>query len=319
MHRRLSREIVFIAGVHGFLGQHVVRMFLDESRADLVLSSRQDKLLLSGIEEEERILSHLQLDLTDRASVRSAISSIKPDVIVNCAGFIDVDKAESERETAWRTNTSAVEYFIESARKAEARIIHVSSDFVFDGQKTPYLENAAPNPLNYYGRTKLASENALRASGIHHCILRSPLLYGTEELRCKNMAMRVVDALQKKQQYAAFTDIYTTPTLVDDLAFAITRAVELRKHGIYHIGGPEMISRYDFALRIAKHFRLDDSLVVPITSEGHAANRPKKSAFVTLKAQTELSLRSTSIDQGLEVTHRSLKGMVSPPRQIVYS
>jgi dTDP-4-dehydrorhamnose reductase len=319
VYRRPSRELVLITGVHGFLGQHVVRMFLDESRADLILSSRQDKLLFAGVEDEQRIVSYQQLDLTDRTAVRTAIQSLKPDVIVNCAAFVDVDRAESERETAWRTNTSAVEYLIESARKTEARIIHISTDFVFDGTKTPYAENAAPNPLNYYGRTKLASENALRASGIHHCILRAPLLYGLEELQWKNMAMRVYDSLQKKKQFAAFTDIQVTPTLIDDLAFAVIRATELRKHGIYHVGGPEMVSRYDFAIRIAKHFRLDESLIVPVTSEGHAATRPKRSAFVTLKAQTELSLRPAGIDQGLEVTYRNLKDIVSPSRQIVYS
>jgi dTDP-4-dehydrorhamnose reductase len=294
-------------------------MFLDESRADLVLSSRQDKLLFAGVEDEHRISNYIQLDMTDRASVRSVILSLKPDVIVNCAAFVDVDRAESERETAWRTNVSAIEYLIESARKTEARIIHISSDFVFDGTKTPYAENAKPNPLNYYGRTKLASENALRASGVHHCILRVPLLYGLEELQWKNMAMRVYDSLQKKKQFAAFTDIQVTPTLIDDLAFAVTRAAELRKHGIYHVGGPEMVSRYEFAVRVAKHFKLDESLIVPITSEGNVAIRPKKSAFVTLKAQTELSLRLAGIDQGLEVTYRNIKDIVSPSRQIVYS
>jgi dTDP-4-dehydrorhamnose reductase len=294
-------------------------MFLDESRADLILSSRQDKLLFSAAEDEERIASYVKLDITNRDAVRSTIQSIKPDVIVNCAAFVDVDRAETEREIAWRTNTSAVEYLIESARKTDARIIHISTDFIFDGIKSPYSETAAPNPLNYYGRTKLASENALRSSGIHHCILRAPLLYGTEELQWKNMAMRVYDSLLKKKQFAAFTDIQVTPTLIDDLAFAVTRATELHKHGIYHIGGPEMVSRFEFAQRIAKQFHLDESLIVPVTSEGHAANRPKRSAFVTLKAQTELSLKPSGIDEGLEVTHRNLKDIVSPNRQIVYS
>jgi dTDP-4-dehydrorhamnose reductase len=319
--RRQSRELVLITGVHGFLGQHVVRLFLDESRADLILSSRQEQPLFAGLENEPRIASYIQLDITDRNAVRYAIGSVKPDVIVNCAGFVDVDRAEKERELAWRSNVSAVEYLIESARKTDARIVHVSTDFIFDGQKTPYAETAAPNPLNYYGRTKLASENALRTSGIQYAIVRAALLYGIEELKSKNMAIKVYQTLRKKKSYKAFTDIATSPTLVDDIALALVRMTEQKKHGIYHFAGPEMLSRFDFAKRIAKNFHLEESLIEAVSSEemeGLAA-RPKKSAFVTLKAQTELSLRPTGIDEGLQVTYRGLQDLSSQTRQIVYT
>lgn len=323
MIRRTKRELVLITGAHGFLGQHVAKLFLDESHCDIILTGREEKTIFTDAENEPRVAGYYQLDIADRNAVRNCIQSSKPNVIVNCAGFVDVDRAESERETAWRTNASSIEYFIESARKVDARIAHVSSDYIFDGMKTPYAEGATPHPLNYYGRTKLASENALRSSGVQHVIIRVAMLYGVEERSRKNFAMRVIDTLQQKQNFQAYTDLFAPPTLVNDAAFALVRAVELNKYGIFNLAGPDVISRYDFAQRIAKTFRLDEKLIEPVKYDDdanrHPADRPRKTAFVTLKAQTELSIRPTSVDDGLQVMYRELKDLSFPDQAIVYT
>lgn len=319
MRRTRHRDVVLITGAHGFLGQHVVRLFLDESRADLVLAAREDETLFADLADEPRFLNYHTLDVTDRNAVREVVLSTKPDVIVNCAAFIDVDAAESERERAWRANVNAVEYLIEAARKVDARIVQISSDYIFDGAKTPYAESASPNPLNYYGRTKLASENALRSSGVEHVILRSGLLYGVEEHRQKNFAMWVIRSLRNGDEIGAYTDLFGSPTLVDDAALAVVRLVEYRKQGVYHLAGPEMISRYDFAVRIARNFRFDASRIAPVAFDpAKHADRPRKSAFITLKAQTELGVRPTGIDEGLQVMYRGLQDLANPARSIVY-
>jgi dTDP-4-dehydrorhamnose reductase len=312
------RDLVLITGAHGFLGQHVLRTFLDETNCDLVITAREEKLLFSDIVEEPRILAYHQLDVTDRLAVKDAIAMFRPDVIIHCAGLVDVDKCEIERELAWKTNVRSVEYLIEAARKSDARIVHISSDYIFDGLKTPYSEGSVPNPLNYYGRTKLASENALRSSGVQHCIIRSAFFYGVEVQGKPNFTSNVINALTRNDTFDAYEDLYAPPTLVDDIAYAVIRATEYRKTGIYHIAGPDMVSRFEFANRIAIMFRLNPALVkaVHYSAEGRA-ERPRHSSFVTLKAQTELGLRITGIDEGLQVMLRGI-GDMEDSRQIVY-
>jgi dTDP-4-dehydrorhamnose reductase len=256
--------------------------------------------------------------------VRETIQSLKPDVIVNCAGFVDVERAESERETAWRINTSAVEYLIDAARKTDARIVHISSDYIFDGVRSPYNETAAPNPLNYYGRTKLASENALRSSGIHHCILRLTMLYGTDPIKKKNIIELLPLTVKQAKQFTAYTDVITAPTYITDAAFAVVRLTEKYKHGIYHLCGPEQVSRYDFARRIARAFNLDESFLVGISAAeleagGGRAIRPKHTSFITLKIQTELSLRPTTIDEGIQIVSRERKESNETGRSFIYT
>jgi len=220
------RDLILITGAHGFLGQHVLRAFLDETSCDLIVTAREEKLQFSDISDEPRILAYHPLNITDRSAVKDAIAIFKPDVIVHCAAMVNVDLAEHQRELAWKTNVRSVEYLIESARKTDARIVHISSDYIFDGLKTPYSENAAPNPLNYYGRTKLASENALRSSGVDYCIIRTAFLYGVEVQRKPSFALNVITALTKNETFEAFHDLYAPPTLIDDVAFAVVRATE---------------------------------------------------------------------------------------------
>ncbi|MFI5264521.1 MAG: SDR family oxidoreductase [Candidatus Kapaibacterium sp.] len=313
-----QRDRILVTGAHGFLGQHVVRTFLDETHCDLIITARDEKLQFTDIADEPRILAYQQLDVTDRIAIKETIGMFKPDFIVNCAAFVDVDRCEHDRELAWKTNVRSVEYLIESARKTDARIVHISSDYIFDGTKTPYAENTAPNPLNYYGRTKLASENALRSSGVNHCIIRGALFYGVEVHDKPGFAMNVIKKLRKNESFEAFDDLYSSPTLVDDIALGIVRATEYKKNGIFHIGGPEMFSRFEFAKRIATTFRLNPALLMPThySSEGRA-DRPRNSSFVTLKAQTELGLRITGVDEGLQVMLRGVHD-IEDARQIVY-
>ncbi len=312
--RPRRRDTVFITGVHGFLGQHTLRTFLDESRCDLILSARQDKLLYEDISNEPRIVGYEPLDLSDRIKVKEVLSRYKPDVIVNCAGSVNVDLAEQFRETAWKSNVRAIEYIVEASRKIDARIIQISTDYIFDGTKSPYSENGVVNPLNYYGRTKLAAENALKTSGIQHLVIRTSLLYGAEVLRLSgktNFVLYTLGRLQKNETVSAYTNLSSNPTLVDDVALGIVRAVELQKTGIYHLAGPELRSRHELALQTADTFHKDPSLVKAAeftpSKETGIANRPRSVALVSLKAQTELGVKCSNVSEGLQVMSRGLQ------------
>ncbi len=319
-----SKETVLITGCHGFVGQHVVRLFVEESKCDLVLTAREPDSLFADIAKEPRIRGYHAMDVTQRASVKEVIAAAKPDVIVNCAAFVKVDDAETQRETAWHTNVSAVEHLSEMARKVDARIVHISSDLVFDGARAPYSESDAPRPINYYGRTKLASENVLRTSGVGHTIFRTCLVYGAAERAKANYALSVLISLEDGQPVYAATDLFSAPTLVDDLALAIVRATERKRLGLYHVGGPEMITRFEFANRIAEVFGLNSALILPTTiaelrSSGRwRAERPAKTGLVSLKAQTDLGLRIANVDDGLRVMERGMEELLGKEDLYLY-
>lgn len=325
--RGKSRELVLITGAHGFLGQHVVRLFLEESKCDLILTAREKETLFADIASEPRVMEYRPLDIAVHASVKDVITKMRPDVIVNCAAFVRVDEAETKREAAWRANVSGVEYLAEAARKVDARIVHVSSDMVFDGQRAPYTEGDAPHPINYYGRTKLASENVLRTSGTQHTIFRTCLLYGAAERATSNYALSVALSLEARKPVYAATDIVSTPTLVDDLALAIVRATERKRFGIYHLAGPEMLPRYEFAQKIAEVFQLDASLILPTTladlkknapPDQPRAERPAKSGLVSLKASTDLGLKLSRVDDGLQRMERGLHELMGEGAVYIY-
>jgi dTDP-4-dehydrorhamnose reductase len=299
-------------------------MFVEETNYELVLTAREPNSLFADLSKEKRIRGYRPMDVTQRASVKEVIMAEKPDVIVNCAVFVKVDEAETQRETAWHTNVSAVEHLSEMARKVDARIVHISSDLVFDGVRAPYTETDTPHPINYYGRTKLASENVLRTAGIEHTIFRTCVVYGAAEHAKANYALSVLTALEDGQPVHAATDLLSAPTLVDDLALAIVRATERKRLGLYHVGGPEMITRFEFANRVAEVFGLDAGLILPTTmaelkSSGiWRAERPSRTGLVSLKAQTDLGLRLSNVDDGLRVMERGMEELLGKSDLYLY-
>ncbi len=319
-----SKETVLITGCHGFVGQHVVRLFVEESTCEIVLTAREPNSLFADISKEPRIRGYRSMDVTQRASVKEIIAAEKPDVIVNCAAFVKVDEAETQREAAWHTNVSAVEHLAEMARKVDARMVHISSDLVFDGIRAPYTETDTPHPINYYGRTKLASENVLRTAGIDHTIFRTCVVYGAAERAKANYALSVLSAIENGQPVYAATDLLSAPTLVDDVALAIVRATERKRLGLYHVGGPEMITRFEFANRVAEVFGLNAGLILPTTiaelkSSGRwRAERPSRTGLVSLKTQTDLGLRLSNVDDGLRVMERGMEELLGKDNLYLY-
>jgi dTDP-4-dehydrorhamnose reductase len=190
-----------------------------------------------------------------------------------------------------------------------ARLIHVSTDYVFDGKTGNYAEDDKPNPINYYGKTKLAAENAVRISGSDHAIVRTIVLYGQGAQVKQNFALWVINSLKAGATIRCVDDQIGNPTYVGDLAVGILAIVERERSGVYHIGGSERISRYDFALRIARQFGLDERKIGRATSADlrQIAARPLNTSFVILKAEAELGLKPANVSQGLTLLQRELQ------------
>jgi dTDP-4-dehydrorhamnose reductase len=229
------------------------------------------------------------------------VDEFEPDIIINAAAMTNVDQCETDREHAWRANVTSVENLVHAARLAGSRIVHISTDYVFDGKNGPYAELDRPNPLCYYGRTKLASENVLRLSGVPSTVIRTMILYGVGYGVKLNFALWLLKNLSESKPVRVVDDQIGNPTLADDLAFAILRAIELGRTGLYHVAGNDLMSRFDFAVAIARIFNLNRKLISPIKTSvlRQPAQRPLRSGFITLKAQTDLDAKMSGTDQGV--------------------
>jgi dTDP-4-dehydrorhamnose reductase len=294
---------VLITGSNGLLGQKVVEILSRSNNYNLLLTSRQEHSVF-----QDELLTYRRLDASDRPEVRKVLDEFEPEVIINTAAMTNVDQCETDREAAWRANVVSVENLVNSAKLVGSHLIHISTDYVFDGQNGPYIELDRPNPVSYYGRTKLASENIIRTSGIPSTIIRTMILYGSGYNVKVNFALWVLKNLIDGKPIRVVDDQIGNPTLADDLAFAIIKVMELERSGLYHISGSDLVSRYDFALTLAEVFEFNKKLITPVKSSAlkQAATRPMKSGFITLKAQTDLDVKMSGMRHGLTVVKNEL-------------
>ena len=144
----IIKNRILVVGANGLLGQRLISFYAGKQNIELMGCSVEDKSFLPGT-------SYIKCDITSREEVKKLVFDFYPDVIINAAGFTNVDLSETERETAWKVNVKGVEYLAEACRTIDAKIIHISTDYIFNGFNGPYDENAKPDPLGYYGSTKL--------------------------------------------------------------------------------------------------------------------------------------------------------------------
>ncbi|MFH1525859.1 MAG: dTDP-4-dehydrorhamnose reductase [Bacteroidota bacterium] len=291
MNSDLLKKRIMIIGSNGMLGQRLTENYKADSKVELFCCSAEESSFIENVE-------YLRLDITIKKNVHDAIQQFYPDFIISAAAYTNVDGCETEKELAWKVNVTGVENIARHAILSDAHVIHISTDYVFDGKNGPYSEKDLPNPIGYYGRTKLASENALKTAPIKNTIIRTNVLYGPAKHGRPDFVKWVVNSLRGKKKIRIVTDQINNPTFLDDLVDGINRIIEYKKEGLYNIGGSELLSRYEFTLRIADFFELDKSLIEQIvTSElNQPAPRPLNSGLLNLKAQTELGYRPLSLD-----------------------
>jgi len=297
----LVKNRILITGSNGMLGQRTAQFYGSKENIELLATSVEEKSVIDYVE-------YVSCDIKCRDEIKKVVYDYCPDFIVHTAAFTNVDLSEKLREDAWKINVKGVEYIAEAARTIDAHIIHISTDYLFDGKDGPYSENDTPNPIGYYGRTKLASENALRISGTLFTILRTNVLYGIALNSRPDFVRWVVNSLSKEEQIRIVKDQINNPTFIDDLVQGINKIIEFRKTGVYNIGGQEFLSRYEFSLRIADYFGLDKNLITAITTEelNQPAKRPLKSGLVILKAETELGYKPHTIIESLAVMKKEI-------------
>lgn len=297
--RIMLYQRVLITGANGLLGQELVRQMSSYPAYDVLATARDSEPRFTG-----GSCGYVPMDITDEQAVSSIFQDFSPDVTINCAAMTQVDACESDREVCWRINADAVGNLSKLCLANGSRIVQLSTDFIFDGLHGPYKESDRPNPLSYYGRSKLAGENAARRSGMEQwAIARTVLVYGAgENLSRSNFVLWVIGKLTHGEAIDVVTDQWRTPTYAPDLARGIERIVRFQKRGVFHISGRELVSIYDMAVIVAEAFDLDMSLIRPTDASKFTqpAIRPPKTGFLILKAETELGYKPHAFQDALQ-------------------
>jgi len=243
----------------------------------------------------------LKLDITNLKQVLTLLIKLNPKIVMHTASETNVDICETQKEHAWRTNVEGTSNIAEACQKIGAKLIYISTDYVFDGEKGFYDEEDKPNPVNYYGLTKLEGEKQVIECCKNYAILRTSVLYGWHPWK-QNFATWTINQLRQNKEIKVVEDHYNTPTLADNLAEIAVEIVQRDLQGLYHASGPERISRYEFAKQIAKTYNLNSDLVKPVKMSqltAWIARRPKDSSLKTGKIQKQLKTRPLDITEGL--------------------
>lgn len=228
----------------------------------------------------------LRLDLArDLAAIAAMVASASPDIIVHAAAITDPDRCERDVETAFKVNFEATHEIALAASRQGSRLVYVSTDLVFDGRRGNYSEADQPRPLSVYGTSKLRGEEGVLAACPGALVARSTLIYGFGSPSSKTFLARLLEVLGEGRRMQLFTDQRRNPVLVEDLAEAIVRAIENDLVGLYHVGGSESASRYDFGRVVCRVFGYDDDLLVPVTMEDAVfpARRPQDATLSITK------------------------------------
>ncbi|MBL7154878.1 MAG: dTDP-4-dehydrorhamnose reductase [Phycisphaerae bacterium] len=262
----MAKETIAILGGRGMLG------------TDLAKMCEQQGLGVG-------IFDLPEFDITNPDQLRAAVGSA--DTIVNCAAYTNVDRAESEADLAYQVNAAAVGRLGELAGQADKWVLHVSTDFVFDGESdAPYNEADAANPINEYGRTKLAGEQLLAETACNHCIVRVQWTYGSAG---NNFPTKLVARAKSGQDLKVVDDQIGSPTATTEVAKAICNLLDKKPRGLFHFAAEGCVSRYEMAKFMFDRLSLDVNLLPYKTGDFAApARRPLNSRFDCSKIKAVL-------------------------------
>ena len=288
---------VVVIGSNGLLGQTLVNKLYKHSKYQLYA-------MASGENRNSKVaaLNYFEIAITDFKSIKLQLNLIKPDFIINALAMTNVDVCEVEQTQCDVVNVSFVEQLARISFELGVHLIHISTDFIFDGVAGMYRENDTPNPINYYGLSKLKSEKVIQKTLLKYTILRTILVYGkVANMKSRNIVLWVKESLENKTPIRIVNDQFRMPTYAGSIADACVLAMEKQATGVYHISGNEYLSIYDLAVQIADFYNLPKELIQSIaTSElSQKALRPPKTGFDLTKAIDELGFKPLNFAEGL--------------------
>lgn len=294
----MDKQSILVTGSNGLLGQKIINQLKNRKDIQLIATSKGENRRF------EKDFNYESLDITSQKEVEEIIAKHKPDAVINTAAMTNVDACEDDKENCWNINVNAVKYLLESCEKHNSHLIHLSTDFVFDGEDGPYVETDNPNPLSYYAKSKLASEELMLESEYKKtAIARTIIVFGNgDNLSRGNLVLWAKGALEKQSPINVVDDQFRAPTLASDLARGCISIAEKGATGIYHLSGPETLSILEIVKRIGRFYNLSTECVTPIKTAtlNQTAARPPRTGFVIDKARKELDYNPKTLEESLE-------------------
>lgn len=243
----------------------------------------------------------LTTDLTAPGAIPRLLEQAQPDWVIHCAALANVDACESDPQLAQQLNSAVPAELASDVARGGARLVYISTDAVFDGQRGGYTETDQPNPLGVYARSKLDGELGV-AQVDPGAIIARVNLFGWSPSGKRSLAEFFVNALGAGQPVKGFTDVYFCPLLANDLAGLLLEMLEKQLHGLYHVVSSECLTKYDFGVRLARRFGFDESLIAPVSvsSGGLKAARSPNLTLSTEKLAAALGHPSPGLSTAIE-------------------
>ena len=223
---------------------------------------------------KNKILNAEHLDITKNDAIKSFFKIHKPDVTINCSAITDLDFCEKNKSHVLDVNTLGAKKLAQACNVHNSHLIHISTDYVFDGQAGPYQENDVPNPISYYGQTKRKSEELVLKENENFCVVRTGMLYGWSQNK-QNLATMITSELRNNRQVKLINDLQVSPSYTDNVAEMILKLALMKISGIFNVANSSIVTRYDFGLLLSEVFELDKSLIKPISSKDFHWNVPR--------------------------------------------
>ena len=248
-------------------------------------------------------MEYAQMDICNPEEVNKVLESFQPDVVIHTAAMTQVDDCEFEKEACVALNIDAVAHLAKKSAEMNFRLVHLSTDFIFDGTKEMYTEDDVPNPLSYYGWSKLEAEKRVQEFAQNYAILRTVLVYGkVADMSRSNIMLWAYNTLKEGKSAKVVDDQFRTPTLAEDLAAGCILAADADQVGIYNIAGPEFLSIYDLVSKIAKmyHFSMGSIEKVSSAKLNQPAKRPPITGLDISKAKRDWGYAPKSLEEGIQ-------------------
>jgi len=292
---------ILVTGSNGLLGQKLVYNLVNDSSIILIATARgENRLMLQNGYQYE------PLDISNKIEVEQIVVKYKPDCIIHTAAMTNVDACEEDPINCKILNTDSVQFFVEAVEKYSplTHFIHLSTDFIFDGEEGPYNEEAKANPVSIYGHSKWNAEKIVQQSKINWSIVRTIIVYGiTDNMSRSNLVLWAKQNLENQIEINVVDDQFRSPTLAEDLAEGCILIAKKKAYGVYNISGPETQSILDLVYTVADYFNLDKKYIKPVSSKSlnQPAKRPPRTGFILDKARRELGYSPHSFVEGIKI------------------
>ena len=297
---------ILITGSNGLLGQKLVAALRNDKEVKLIATSR-------GADRTPDTDGYLYvpMDCTDDADVNRCFTGTHPDVVIHTAAMTNVDACELDPANCRLQNVTATENLVKAAKDSGAHFIHLSTDFIFNGEAGPYAEDDIPDPLSIYGQSKLDAERVVMKAGLERwAIARTIIVYGIAPgLSRTNVVLWAKSALEKGQPINVVHDQWRMPTLAEDLADGCIRIGKRKATGIFNLCGPDGMSILELVQRVGAFFKLDTSVITAIDSASlnQPAKRPPRTGFVLHKSHRVLGYAPRGFEEGLALLREQLQ------------